>query len=178
MLERLIGQPQPAVEERSWRDEFNVATREAQALCPKLTMQQRLYGFSACFCCGLLLSFLGWLELLKKEIDNFAIFYTLGNVVALSSSLFFVGPTAQIKKMTAKKRWVATLMYFMAMGATLFVALYPGLDNRASLREVLVILCIMIQWCAMVWYSLSYIPFGRTILKTCCQKTCSLGDDV
>ena len=52
--------------------------------CPKLTYQQRLYGFVACAAFGYLLSFIGTMILVggvnNTNIRNFAILYVLGNV--------------------------------------------------------------------------------------------------
>ena len=30
-----------------------------------------------------------------------------------------------------------------------------------------VLICIVVQFCAMTWYALSYMPFGRRLLKSC-----------
>lgn len=36
----------------------------------------------------------------------------------------------------------------------------------------LVLLLVFIQFVAAVWYSASYIPYGRKILTGICKKTC------
>jgi len=55
------------------------------------------------------------------------------------------------------------------MIATLVVAFVP-MDIGASLPLLLVL--IIVQFCCMVWYTLSYIPYGRTTAKTCMRNTC------
>lgn len=67
--------------------------------------------------------------------------------------------------MFEEKRWIATTIYLVAMGMTLFMAIQVG--------DVLpVLMCMIVQFFAMLWYSLSYIPFARnavkSVLKTCC----------
>lgn len=53
---------------------------------------------------------------------TFAILYTIGNIVSLSSTAFLVGPVKQCKNMFAEKRAIATVVFLTAMIATLVVA--------------------------------------------------------
>lgn len=39
-------------------------------------------------------------------------------------------------------------------------------------KSFLIILCMAVQFCAFVWYTLSYIPFGQRLLKNCICKCC------
>jgi len=52
--------------------------------CPKLTYQQRLYGFAGCAGLGYLLSFIGCMILVggmtSANITSFACLYVIGNV--------------------------------------------------------------------------------------------------
>jgi hypothetical protein len=52
--------------------------------CPKLSYQQRLYGFIGCASLGYLLSFIGTMTLVggvsPSTIKTFAVLYVLGNV--------------------------------------------------------------------------------------------------
>ena len=61
--------------------------------CPKLTYQQRLYGFVGCAGFGYLLSFIGTMTLIggitDKTIRAFAIMYVLGNVSKVVHQLCF-----------------------------------------------------------------------------------------
>ena len=91
---------------------------------------------------------------------QFAVLYTLGNIVALCSTMFLWGPKRQFNNMTAEHRLLATSIYFVAMIVTFIVAFQtkePGL----------VFLCILFQFLAATWYCLSYVPFARQAVQKC-----------
>lgn len=102
-------------------------------------------------------------KLLLGQPRDFAIKYTLGNVLALCSTAFLIGPMRQVRNMTASHRWVAALIYLGAMAMTL-VSVFK-FENAP-----LTLVCIIMQFCAMVWYVLSYIPFGRSMMQKCCRQ--------
>ncbi|OAD59508.1 Vesicle transport protein SFT2A [Eufriesea mexicana] len=124
-----------------------------------LSWSTRIKGFAICFIVGLLCSFLGSFALfLHRGLTVFAIFYTLGNIISLTSTCFLMGPFNQFKKMFATTRVIATILVFAAIALTLFAALH--LKNAG-----LALLFIIIQSLAMTWYSLSYIPYARDAVK-------------
>ncbi|KAK7871174.1 hypothetical protein R5R35_002415 [Gryllus longicercus] len=128
-----------------------------------LSWSTRIKGFIACFLIGIFFSLLASICLfLNKGITTFAIFYTLGNIISIMSTCFLMGPINQIKKMFAQTRVIATIMVIVMFGLTLFAALY--MHNAG-----LVLLFIILQWIALTWYSLSYIPYARDA----CKKTIS-----
>lgn len=94
---------------------------------------------------------------------KFAVLYTFGNIVALAGTFFVCGPQTQIRKMSKKGRAVASAVFLTSMILTLVVAFSPAF----KLKALVVLLLVLIQWCAMVWYVLSYIPFARQAAKGC-----------
>lgn len=54
---------------------------------------------------------------------TFAVLYTFGNVTALCSTAFLIGPRKQLKNMFARKRIIATVVYLLAIILTILVAL-------------------------------------------------------
>ena len=88
----------------------------------------------------------------------FAIMYTLGNIIALSATFFLWGPVAQLKSMFKPIRAGASVIYLVMLLVTLIVAFTIA-------NGILVLVCIAIQFCAMVWYAASYIPYGRALIK-------------
>jgi hypothetical protein len=143
--------------EDSFEAEFNAACE----FCT-LTRTQRLYGFAACFVLGWLIT-LGSCFTIARIGTNpgqFAIMYTLGNLIALASTCFLFGPWKQIKTMFKPVRAIATIIYLVAMALTLYVAIEVQ-------KPLPVIVCMVIQLCAMIWYCASYIPFGRKMITTC-----------
>jgi len=73
---------------------------EDSSICPKLTYQQRVIGFAICFTMGYLItfsSFKHFVQMIEGDPIPFAITYTVGNILALLSSMFLCGPERQLK---------------------------------------------------------------------------------
>lgn len=68
--------------------------------------------------------------------------------------MFLAGPAKQCASMMDEKRRVSTLIYLVSLVATLLAAFLVK-------SRLLCLLCIATQYCAMAWYSLSYIPMGQ-----------------
>ncbi|KAI9220100.1 vesicle transport protein, partial [Blastocladiella britannica] len=124
-----------------------------------LTRKQRLIGFGSCFVFGFVLSLLSFLSLSLGNVTAYAIVYTLGNLTSLLSTSFLSGfKSQQMKGMFDKKRKIASLVFLVSMILTLVVAFTtksPGLC----------LIFALIQFLALFWYSLSYIPFARDVVK-------------
>ncbi|GAB5359862.1 hypothetical protein AAMO2058_000578500 [Amorphochlora amoebiformis] len=149
-------------EEKSFMKEFEEAL-------PSLTYQQRLTGFAICFGLGWVTSFLSAAFLPRITTPTgaamFALFYTLGNLISIFSSCFLWGPCAQFKAMVECHRLFATSMYFAAMFMTLFCAFYQQEGYTSDARLGAVLVCMFLQFLAMCWYTISFIPFARAIIK-------------
>ena len=143
-------------------------TDEIRSHCPALTYKQRLYGALSCIGIGFLMSVGATLALLggKDHLSDYAVLYTLGNVCSICGSGFVVGPCRQAKLMFKPVRRVACMIYLSTMIATVFVAIYYA--------DILLIFSLLIiQYCALIWYGASFIPFGRTCIAKACKKGCS-----
>lgn len=146
-------------------------------LCPSLSFKQRVYGFAICFVIGLVISLtsmLSFSQLLKGNPRPFAIKYTLGNVLSIASTLFLMGPKRQCKRMSAPTRAGAVVVYIGAMVATIVVSCFVHIKPD-NVHAMLVLVCIVVQFLAMFWYALSYIPYGRRMFKACCASAMSDG---
>ncbi|GLE02438.1 hypothetical protein PINS_up011276 [Pythium insidiosum] len=132
----------------------------------KLTKRQRLYGAVGCYAFGALCGFLSTLMMWggPKHVKQFAFFYTVGNLSSIGSSLFLVGPARQLKVMCMPVRRVACCIWIGAMLLTLVIAF--GFPKAGPV----VLLLVMVQYAAMLWYGASFVPYGRTILKKCVGK--------
>ncbi|POM59392.1 Transmembrane protein [Phytophthora palmivora] len=118
--------------------------------CPSLTRQQRLIGFASCFVLGYLVSFGSTFALIAGS-DNgtkFGITYSLGNIISLCGSGFLVGPKQQVKLMFKPVRRVATIIYLVMIVVVLTVAI------AAPQLGLVVLLLVLIQCVAAVWYDL------------------------
>ena len=70
---------------------------------------------------------------------------------------FLFTPQRQIKSMFMAKRIWATGIYLTMLLATLIAAF-------AGAPAILLLLFIFVQWCALVWYFASYIPYGQKMI--------------
>jgi hypothetical protein len=121
--------------------------------CCNLTVKQRAVGFGICFLLGVIISFCSTMTI--GNPTQFGILYSLGNMIALFSTAFLVGPKRQCANMFHKKRVIATAVYLIALVGTLAVAI--GTQSTIGTLAMLVV-----QFIALVWYTLSYIPYART----------------
>mmetsp|Transcript_5488 Transcript_5488/g.33897 ORF Transcript_5488/g.33897 Transcript_5488/m.33897 type:complete len:166 (-) Transcript_5488:71-568(-) len=123
-----------------------------------LSRTQRIYGFAICAVTGMILGFLSLLFLFPvPDFVGFGILYSFGSVLTIMSTMFLVGPVKQIKNMLKKNRIIATVVYLTSIALTLYcaIALEDGL---------LVLVCLLVQYVAYLWYCLTYIPFGQKML--------------
>ncbi|XP_061693480.1 vesicle transport protein SFT2A [Syngnathoides biaculeatus] len=145
------------------REENEELGLTAQVLdATSLSYSTRVKWFVICFASGILCSILGsaLLFLPKKGIKLFAVFYTLGNVAALASTCFLMGPLKQLKRMFEPTRLIATIVMLLCLVLTLCAVFWWD-------RKGLAIIFCILQFLAMTWYSISYIPFARDAVMKC-----------
>uniref|UniRef100_A0A452U4V0 Vesicle transport protein n=1 Tax=Ursus maritimus TaxID=29073 RepID=A0A452U4V0_URSMA len=132
-----------------------------------LSFNTRLKWFVICFVCGIFFSILGTgLLWLPGGIKLFAVFYTFGNLAALASTCFLMGPVKQLKKMFETTRLLATIIMLLCFVFTLCAALWWH-------KKGLALLFCILQFLSMTWYSLSYIPYARDAVIKCCSSLLS-----
>ncbi|KAM6958131.1 vesicle transport protein SFT2B-like [Tautogolabrus adspersus] len=121
-----------------------------------LSWGARMRGFIICFVLGVFCSILGtcllWIPGFGLVV--FAVLYSVGNLCALGSTMFLVGPLRQLKNMCAKERAIATVVMLVCLVLTLCAAFWWKNNGLALL------FCVL-QFLAFTWYGLSYIPFAR-----------------
>ncbi|KAF0699767.1 Aste57867_9694 [Aphanomyces stellatus] len=151
-----------------------------QISCPTLHLsyKERLIGCLVCFFLGMMLSFgstvrLG--QLVAGRPAPFAVCYTLGNLLSIGCTTFFVGPVSQCQSMFHAKRRIAAIIYLSFIAVTLTLCFSHNIPHRTGF----VVVSVFIQFCALTWYTLSYIPYGQAFFikmskKFCCQP----GDNV
>ncbi|XP_047192769.1 SFT2 domain containing 2a isoform X2 [Scophthalmus maximus] len=107
-----------------------------------------------------------FLFLPRIGLTLFIIFYTFGNLCALGSTMFLMGPLKQLKRMCDKTRALATAIMITCLVLTLCAAFWWKNFGLALL------FCIL-QVLSFTWYSLSYILFVRDailrMLSMCCK---------
>jgi len=141
----------------------------SSSCCPNLNYKQRIFGCVCCFCAGQFMQFLAFSAaagVLVGHPGRFARFYSLGNLMMVTGSFFLSGPKAQWRKITAKNRALTAFTFVSTMIVTLTVVRAKPFVGRA----LLILLLVVVQWCAQVWYILSYIPYGHTIGRKVLRK--------
>ncbi|XP_078428226.1 uncharacterized protein LOC144700651 isoform X2 [Wolffia australiana] len=104
-------------------------------------------------CCLASLSLIVFVKPIK-----FGILFTFGNFLAIISTVFLIGPCAQLRLMGDPVRIYATAIYF----GSFFFALICAFMIRS---KMLTLLSIVAEICALLWYSLSYVPFARRMVS-------------
>jgi hypothetical protein len=152
-----ISEPKPKSLAEQFEFEFQNAVR--------LSYTTRIYGFGICVGLGCLISlfsFLKFSSVLQGDAKPFVIIYSVGNIIAVMSTFFLWGPCAQLKSIFKMDRLIGTIVYFSSIALTITMAVhYPKLG--------LLLLCIAVQFCALVWYTAASIPGGRAMLTGCCK---------
>jgi len=135
--------------------------------CASMTYEQRMYGFAFCALFGLMCSALS--SVFWTRPTKFATLYSMGNLLSLASTGFLTGFARQLRNMFHGTRFAATCVYLGALIMTLVCAV-----ELKSFPLTMVFLAV--QWCALIWYCMSYIPGGRAALKTVAKTCCGLGE--
>ena len=143
------------------------------SLCPTLTVKERIYGFLTCFIIGMVLSIfsVGGILGAISNPKKLAVVYSLGNLCSLGSTMFLVGPMKQVKRMFKKTRFIASSLFLLSLIGTL-VFVFFFYEKKTSWHKLFLLLLVILQFCALFWYTLSWIPFGRKIFTKICCKVC------
>lgn len=151
----VMNEEEPEPEETTLLQQLTTSLDEATTL----NRTDRLIGFAVCMAIALLFTLLSGLCFFPFfNPVKFAVMYTISNVFSISSTMFLMGPCAQLKRMFDSNRWAATTLYLLALVGTLVTAFLTK-------NGLLVLICLVLQIGAYVWYCLSYIPFARTLVS-------------
>eukprot|EP00665_Eupelagonemidae_sp_cell47_P011264 gene11264-4268_t len=120
---------------------------------PEMSWKDRIQGFAICCAMGLLCSMLSWVTLATGKYVKYSVLMTMGNMISLLSSMFLVGFKKQVSNMFDAKRRVATSAYILTLLGTLTAAFLLH-------SALIAIVCCLAQYSALIWYCLSYIPYG------------------
>uniref|UniRef100_A0A8C6L3D6 Vesicle transport protein n=1 Tax=Nothobranchius furzeri TaxID=105023 RepID=A0A8C6L3D6_NOTFU len=113
-----------------------------------LSYSTRVKWFVICFAGGVLCSILGSaLLFLPNGIKLFAVFYTVGNISALASTCFLMGPLKQLKRMFEKTRVIATIVMLLCLVLTLCAVFWW---HRKGLAIIFCVLQFLAMTCSGV----------------------------
>ena len=106
------------------------------------------------------------LKLIFKLVEGnpapFVFLYSSGNILSLLSSTFLSGPTRQFKNMFDEKRQTTSIIYLSTLGTSIVVCFLPV---PALPKMGVLVMLLLVQMCASLWYTLSYVPYGRATAK-------------
>ena len=135
--------------------------------CPDLSLKTRIIGFIISFIIGIFMMISSISQLLTLALGGqryFAVWYTIGNSVCLSSTFFLMGPKRQCQNMMKPERKCTSLVLFISMAACLILAF-------SGISKLIVLVAIAIQFMALIWYVLSYIPGAQRLCSGCIKRS-------
>ncbi|KAG5382003.1 hypothetical protein IGI04_033473 [Brassica rapa subsp. trilocularis] len=130
--------------------------------------KQRFYGFAICLSAGLTCTLLSMLVFFNPV--KFGITFTLGNLMALGSTAFLIGPQRQVTMMLDPARIYATALYLASIIIALRIGNFQSIveEEEVVRNKLLTLLAIILEFSGLIWYakySLSYIPFARAMVS-------------
>lgn len=138
------------------------------SMCPKLTYSQRIMGFTGCTALGYVLALVGSLVLFggfsNENIQLFIALYVMGNVVSLLATGFLCGPKQQCIKM-----WDPTRRFSTAFYLSMLIVVFAVAISKQNI--FLILFLLFIQYLSGIWYTASFIPFGRQMILGCLKST-------
>ncbi|KAI6178202.1 Vesicle transport protein [Aphelenchoides besseyi] len=130
-----------------------------------LSYETRLYCFAGCLILSILTSVLGSPFMFVGKFAEFAVLTSLGAIISIGGTFFLTGPKKQLLSMFEPRRLIATLLYLLMIVLTLMA----GLVWR---NPILAIVCVVVQYVCMVYYSLSFIPYANQLLTRLLGRCC------
>jgi Got1/Sft2-like family len=118
-------------------------------------------------------SFRFFIRLVEGHPIPFALNYSFGHLCQLCASTFLCGPKRQCQRMFDETRRHTSIVYLSCLGLTLLIVFLP---IPRSPKLILLILCMLVQFAASVWYTLSYIPYGRRTFLRLMFRTLGIDD--
>ena len=148
--------------------------------CSSWSWSERLLGFLFCFVFGCLFLFYSFFQITKALTGNyekFAVVFSLGNILIISSICFIVGFERQKKIMFMKTRIITSIVFLTSMIVVLLLIFLPISEKTKEKKyyKFGLFALVIVEYISMIWYNLSYIPFGRKITKFCCKRCCKKG---
>jgi Got1/Sft2-like family len=166
----------------SWNENDEASSATTCTNCfgyelPPLSWKERCIGCATCMIGGYLLSLGSFFRIFDLLFHHnpypFVINATIGNIIALTGSCFFSGPQSQMQKMFHTKRRTASIMYLSTLVCTLLIVVLP----IPGPKGLLLLFFMLIQYVAVAWYCLSYIPYAHETIRSFVSQYCNGGTE-
>lgn len=139
------------------------SSEENESCFPCLSKPVRIIAMIICIVVGL---FMGIASFTSLFSGGSGYWLTGGNLLCVLSTLFIQSFPKQVKQMMNPIRATCTIVLLVSMVITIvFAAINAG--------SVLQWIAFGVQYFAMVWYLLSYIPGGQVFCETCVKSCCA-----
>lgn len=159
----------------SWADSFNNTAQDVYARLPmtrqdveqdqepswfSLSRTERLLlfvcfilGSAACFTICIFL-----FPVLAVKPRKFGLLWSMGSLLFVLAFGVLMGPLAYVRHLTSKERLPFTVFFFGSCFLTIYFA-------AISKSTILTLPCAVLELIAVVYYAVSYFPFGGTGLR-------------
>ena len=124
--------------------------------CPSMSFQQRVFWF--CFT-----GILGFGIIIFTFLKLNPYYLAAGTALAITSTFFLNGWEAQKKKLLDPVRFPCVIII---IGTTIASIILEILGKKS---KPLLLTIYIVEAAAVVWYFLSYIPYGREFCIKCCK---------
>jgi|SaaInlStandDraft_6_1057023.scaffolds.fasta_scaffold34056_1 hypothetical protein len=121
-----------------------------------LGIKQRLVGTAVFGALGLFFFFMAFSFLYLPR--TFLKFYLMGIICAVLSSLFLLGPKRQLQQCMESQRILPVLIFILSTVMAILAVSYTQ-------NLILAVAMVVVQFCAFLWYLLTYIPYGTTAAR-------------
>ncbi|CBH09420.1 hypothetical protein, conserved [Trypanosoma brucei gambiense DAL972] len=132
-----------------------------------LSWGARLRWYLLCTALGFFCSAMGYVALSFGVYWKYSVLNTLGSLISLGGSFILKGPRAQLRYMFDDYRRAASAVYITSLVLSLVVAIYFK-------SFFLCLLCGIVQYVALIWYSLSFVPYGQEAVASCIRRVTGL----
>lgn len=129
---------------------------EEDQLIKGLTMAQRIQGFLLFFSLALFSAMLSWVAMGMGKFWKYTALSSLGTILSIVSTFLLMGPSTQLEYMMDEHRKLATIMYCCSVVVSFFSAIIFK-------SFFICLITTGAQYICLLWYSLSYVPYGREI---------------
>lgn len=159
----------------SWADSINNRAQDVYQRLPvsrqdlvrdqepswfNLSRTERLLLF-VCFILGSIACFticIFLFPVLAVKPRKFGLLWSMGSLLFVLAFGIFMGPVAYLKHLASKERLPFTVFFFSTCTLTIYFAAFAK-------STLLTIPCAVLELIAVIYYGISYFPFGGTGLK-------------
>ena len=124
--------------------------------CPNMSFQQRVFWFC-------LTGLLGFGIIIMTFLEAKIYYLAIGTTLAITSTFFLNGWEAQKQKLLDPVRFPCVIVIVGCF------ALYLVLLILGKTGSTIDMIIYVVEAAAVVWYFLSYIPYGREFCIKCCK---------